>query len=68
MNINLLQEKLIRAARHHPPSEHVPYAFEQRIMARLRFAGNLLDGANRPGDANEARFYRRSDSRIVPCR
>ena len=43
MNINLLQEKLIRAARRHPPSEHVPYAFEQRIMARLRSAGPALD-------------------------
>jgi len=38
MNINLLHEKLIRAARANPPSDHVPYAFEQRILARIRTA------------------------------
>ena len=30
-----LQTKLIRAARRAPPQDHVPYAFEKRIMARL---------------------------------
>ena len=34
--LNLLHEKLIRAARSHPPSDRVPYAFEQRILARLK--------------------------------
>lgn len=30
-----LEQKLIAAAKAHPPSDHVPYAFERRIMARL---------------------------------
>jgi hypothetical protein len=30
-----LQTKLIQAARRAPPQDHVPYAFEKRIMARL---------------------------------
>ena len=36
MNLNELQRKLIAAARATPPSEQVPYAFEQRVLARLR--------------------------------
>jgi hypothetical protein len=36
MNLVKLQEKLISAARGNPPSDRVPYAFEQRMMARLR--------------------------------
>jgi hypothetical protein len=35
MNLENLQHKLILAARAHPPDNSVPYAFEQRIMARL---------------------------------
>ncbi len=35
MNLDALQKKLLAAARSHPPGEHVPYAFEKRIMARL---------------------------------
>ncbi len=35
MNLNNLQTKLVTAARAIPPDEHVPYAFEKRIMARL---------------------------------
>lgn len=35
MNLNLLQEKLFRVARKTPPSDHVPFAFEKRIMAHL---------------------------------
>lgn len=35
MNINLLHEKLIRAARLNAPSDRVPYAFEKRILARI---------------------------------
>lgn len=38
MNLSELQQKLLRAARLHPPGEHVPYAFERRIMARLTAA------------------------------
>lgn len=30
-----LQQKLTAAARAHAPSDHVPYAFEKRIIARL---------------------------------
>lgn len=30
-----LQKKLVAAARAHPPSDVVPYAFEKRIMARI---------------------------------
>lgn len=36
MNLAKLQEKLLAAARLDRPSEQVPYAFEQRIMARIR--------------------------------
>jgi hypothetical protein len=36
MNLESLRNKLIAAARANPPSDRVPYTFEQRIMARLR--------------------------------
>lgn len=35
MNTDLLQKKLIAAARANPPGEGVPYAFEKRVMALL---------------------------------
>lgn len=35
MKIAELQDKLVQAARQNPPSDHVPYAFEKRIMAQL---------------------------------
>jgi hypothetical protein len=35
MNLPKLQNKLLAAARQNPPADHVPYAFEKRIMARL---------------------------------
>ena len=35
MNLEQLQQKLIATARANPPGEHVPYAFEKRIMARI---------------------------------
>jgi hypothetical protein len=35
MNIPELHAKLIAAARKHPPGEHVPYAFEKRILSLL---------------------------------
>ena len=35
MNLLELKQKLITAARATQPGDHVPYAFEQRIMARL---------------------------------
>lgn len=35
MDLEKLQQKLMAAAKATPPSDHVPYAFEKRIMARL---------------------------------
>ncbi len=35
MNLNHLQQKLLAAARAHPPGDAVPYAFEKRILAHL---------------------------------
>jgi transposase len=35
MNVVELQKKLLAAARANRPDEHVPYAFEKRVMARL---------------------------------
>ena len=43
MNLAQLERKLLAAARAHPPSDGVPYAFEKRIMARLA-ARPMLDG------------------------
>jgi hypothetical protein len=36
MNLEALQKKLLASARANPPTDRVPYAFEQRIMARIR--------------------------------
>lgn len=36
MNLDELQRKLLAAGRAHPPSDAVPLAFEQRILARMR--------------------------------
>lgn len=36
MNIDALQKKLLATARANPPGDHVPYAFEQRILARIK--------------------------------
>ena len=35
MNLAGLQKRLLAAARHDPPSDRVPYAFEKRVMAHL---------------------------------
>lgn len=35
MNLDPLQQKLLAAARSQVPSDHVPHAFEKRILARL---------------------------------
>lgn len=43
-NLEQLRQKLIAAARLHAPSEAVPWAFEQRVLARLR-AAQRLDAA-----------------------
>jgi hypothetical protein len=42
MNVDQLRSKLLAAARAHPPADRVPYAFAQRVIARLR-AGPLPD-------------------------
>ena len=36
MNLEQLHKKLISVARQNPPGDQVPYAFEKRIMARLK--------------------------------
>jgi hypothetical protein len=36
MNLEELQRTLVRAARSRPVNDHVPYAFEKRIMALIR--------------------------------
>lgn len=36
MNLPALQQKLLAAARRHPPGDAVPHAFERRILALLR--------------------------------
>ena len=35
MDLEQLQQKLLASARVHPPQDHVPYAFEKRVMANL---------------------------------
>jgi hypothetical protein len=39
----LLQKKLIAAARAHPPGDNVPYAFEKRVLALLAARGGVTD-------------------------
>ncbi len=36
MDLETLRKRLITAARSNPPSDSVPYAFETRMMARLK--------------------------------
>ncbi|HAM71890.1 MAG TPA: hypothetical protein DCM86_09630 [Verrucomicrobiales bacterium] len=43
MNLEQLHKKLIGAARLQPPDTGVPYAFEQRILARLRRSPVVAD-------------------------
>lgn len=38
MNLDALQKKLLAAAKANPPSDRVPLAFEQRVLAHLRAA------------------------------
>ena len=49
MNIAELQKKLLASARANPPSDDVPYAFEERIMAQLaaKPAFDILSAWNR---------------------
>jgi hypothetical protein len=43
MNPVELQKKLLAAAHAHPPDDAVPYAFEKRVMARVRMMGRVAD-------------------------
>jgi hypothetical protein len=36
MNLTDLERRLIETARRNPPGDGMPYAFEKRVMARLR--------------------------------
>ncbi len=45
MNHSELERRLIAAARLDRPSDRVPYAFEQRILARIKVAPVLDDWA-----------------------
>jgi hypothetical protein len=45
MNLESLRQKLLAAARACPPDDHVPYAFEKRIMAHLESKPALDFGA-----------------------
>jgi hypothetical protein len=49
MNPTELQKKLLAAARANPPSDDVPYAFEERIMSQLaaKSAPDFLAAWNR---------------------
>lgn len=44
MQYEALEKKLLAAARSHPPADTVPYAFEHRMVARLKHhaQGDLL--------------------------
>jgi branched-subunit amino acid permease len=44
MKVDQLQKKLLAAARAHPPGDRVPFAFEKRILTRLK-KSPALDGA-----------------------
>ena len=35
MDLDLLRQKLLATARANPPADHVPYAFEKRVLAHL---------------------------------
>ena len=45
MNVRDLETKLIDAARKEPPNDHVPYAFEKRVMAQIASTRPLNDWA-----------------------
>lgn len=58
MNLTELQKKLLAAARANPPSDHVPVAFEQRVLAHLK--------ARQPVDVS-ALWARALWRAVVPC-
>ncbi len=58
MNLAELQRRLMASARQNPPSDHVPYLFARRVMARL--------GSRRVEDA--AALWARALWRVAaPC-
>jgi len=58
MNLDRLQKKLFAAARAHPPTDRVPLAFEQRVLAHLRA---------RPGADLSALWARALWRAAIPC-
>jgi hypothetical protein len=58
MKLTDLQQKLLAAARANPPSDHVPVAFEQRVLAHL--------AARQPEDVS-ALWARALWRAVVPC-
>ena len=58
MNLEHLQAKLLAAARTNPPDDHVPYAFEKRILAHL---------ATKPATDVAALWARALWRAAVPC-
>lgn len=58
MNWHTVQEKLLAAARAEPADDRVPYAFEQRILARL---------SARPAPDRRAEWAAALLKAAVPC-
>lgn len=58
MNLDRLQKELLAAARANPPAEHVPLAFEQRVLAHLR---------SRPAADLSALWARALWRAAIPC-
>jgi len=58
MKLELLQKKLLAAAKANPPSDQVPHAFEKRILAHLQSQSQPDAGA----------FWARAMWRaVIPC-
>ncbi len=58
MKLEQLQQKLLAAARNHPPSDRVPMAFEKRVLAHLQ----------RSRSADPAALWARALWRaVIPC-
>lgn len=58
MNVEELHKKLIAAARSNPPGDHVPLAFEKRVLAHL---------ASKPAVDVSALWARALWRAVVPC-
>jgi hypothetical protein len=58
MNLEVLQKKLLAAARNNPPEDRVPYAFEKRVLAHL---------VSQPAADSSAFWARALWRAAVPC-